>query len=130
LVVHGEPGLDELSPLGPTRIIEVKEGALRSFTFDPAAQLGWRNFDPAEMAGGGPQENATIIAEVLRGERAGAARAAVALNTAAALFVAGHVADLATGVQLAEQGLDSGAGWDQLQRIREASTDNQIVITA
>src|SRR5206468_6296837 len=38
-VVHAEDGLDELSTLGPTRITELKDGHIRSWTTDPA-ELG------------------------------------------------------------------------------------------
>ncbi|MQA90794.1 MAG: anthranilate phosphoribosyltransferase [Gemmatimonas sp.] len=122
LVVHGEPGLDELSPIGVTHIVQVADGAARSFTFDPRRELGWDRFDQAELAGGEPSENAAVIAEVLRGRRGGAARSAVLLNAAAALVVADRVSDLRQGVEVAEQGLDSGAGWEQLERLRSAST--------
>jgi len=121
LVVHGEPGLDELSPLGISRVVEVKDGVSRAFTFDPAKELGWSGFDPADLAGGDPERNADVISRVLRGERGGAARAAVLLNTAAALLVAGRVADLVEGVRVAEVGLDEGAGWNQLERLRAAA---------
>lgn len=130
LVVHGEPGLDEISPLGPSRIRHVRGETVTDFDFDPARDLGWSGFDVAELAGGDPEENAAIIAAVLKGERRGAARAAVLLNAAAALLVAGRVPDLRSGVQEAERALADGAGWDQLQRLRDATASNQIVITA
>src|SRR3954469_3980045 len=35
LVVHGEPGLDEISPLGTTRVLEVKGGKTKEWVVDP-----------------------------------------------------------------------------------------------
>jgi anthranilate phosphoribosyltransferase len=121
LVAHGEPGMDELSPLGVTHLVEVADGRIRSFRFDPAEELGWSGLLLHELAGGAPEENAALIESILRGERMGAARCAVLLNTAAALLVAGSVGDLREGVLLAERGLDDGAGWVQLERLRTAT---------
>ena len=35
LVLHGEPGLDEISPLGPTTVIELRGHELRRWSLDP-----------------------------------------------------------------------------------------------
>ena len=36
LVVHGAPGMDEVSPMGPTRVIEIRDGKMREWVIDPA----------------------------------------------------------------------------------------------
>ena len=124
LVVHGEPGVDEMSPLGVTHVVEVKDGRTRRFDFDPAKELGWPSYDAAELAGGNPQANAELILAILKGERRGAARAAVVLNAAAALLVSGKADGVAAGVRLAEQGLDEGVALIQLERLKAATRPN------
>lgn len=123
LVVHGEPGLDELSPLGPSEVVEVKDGRLRRYRLDPAEAFGWRGFAAAGLAGGTPEQNARLIEDVLAGRRQGVARAAVVLNAGAAIYVAGITASLEDGVADAERVLDTGAGLDTLERLREASRE-------
>lgn len=121
LVVHGEPGLDELSPLGPTDVLELKDGEVSRWRFDPVEALGWPRYEAEELAGGEREENASTVAEVLAGRRKGGARAAVVLNAAAALYVADEVASLEEGVVAAELILDSGAAVQRLDLLREAS---------
>ncbi len=121
LVVHGEPGMDELSPLGPTHCVRVENGALEQFVFDPAAELGWNSMDPAELAGAEPKDNARLIERVLAGKGPPAARAAVALNAAAGFYVAGMVDTLREGLDWAESALDQKKGLEALERTREAA---------
>lgn len=119
LVVHGEPGLDEFSPLGLTRVMEVREGMRREFTVDPRA-LGYARFAPEALAGGSPADNARIVRDVLGGSGAPAATAAVELNAAAALYVAERVSDFGDGIAMARDGIRSGAGLAALERLRRA----------
>jgi anthranilate phosphoribosyltransferase len=121
LVVHGELGLDEFSPIGATRIVELRDGATRRWTLDPQADLGWDRFSPDDLAGGSPDENARTVADVLKGKQGGAARAAVALNAGAAIYISGAAASIAEGATAAEAAIAAGAGWDRLQRLRDAS---------
>lgn len=120
LVVHGEPGMDELSPLGPTRGVRLEDGDLAPFEVRPEDH-GWEGLDPEGLAGGMPEENARIAREVLEGRRGGAARAAVEINAAAAFWAAGAVDDLGEGVERARASLDAGAGWEVVERLREGS---------
>jgi anthranilate phosphoribosyltransferase len=121
LVVHGAPGLDEMSPVGVTRGIRIEEGRLEEIAFDPARELGWSDLDVRELAGGEPPENARLIEAVLSGRGPRAARAAVALNAAGGFLVAGAVETLVEGVERAEAALDEGKGLAALERLREAT---------
>jgi anthranilate phosphoribosyltransferase len=121
IIAHGEPGLDELSPIGPSDVIELRDGELRRFTLDPVAVLGYAVEDRTELAGGDPDHNARTVLGVLRGELKGAARAAVALNAGAALYIADRTDSIEAGVRLAERVIDQGGGLAALQRLRSAS---------
>ena len=119
LVVHGEPGMDEISPLGLTHVLEVRGGVVREWQIDPADH-GMTSMDAAELAGGGPADNARIVTEVLSGGGPPAARAAVLLNAAAAVYVGGLAPDFAGGVAVARAALDAGRGLDALEKLRKA----------
>jgi anthranilate phosphoribosyltransferase len=121
LVVHGEPGLDELSPLGTTQVLEVADGGWTRRTFDPAAELGWDPVPSTGLEGGDREENAAKVEAVLRGNLGGAARAAVVLNAGAALYCADLAPSLVDGIRAAEAALDAGRGWAKLEELRDAS---------
>jgi anthranilate phosphoribosyltransferase len=121
LIVHGEPGIDELSPLGTTEVLEVAEGRVTRRTFDPTEELGWERFDVMGLEGGERDDNARKVVGVLKGEVGGSARAATVLNAGAAIWVAGQAETLADGVRRAEIALESGAGYDKLRALRDAS---------
>ncbi|HEX5408866.1 MAG TPA: anthranilate phosphoribosyltransferase [Gemmatimonadaceae bacterium] len=120
MVVYGEPGLDEISPLGCTHVHEVRDGAVQSWTLDPE-RFGMGNATEEELAGGTPADNASAIVDVLRGRRHGGARWAVLLNAAAAIYVAGARTSYADALTLAQDALDDGRGLDALERLRRAT---------
>jgi anthranilate phosphoribosyltransferase len=126
LVVHGEPGMDEISPLGPTQVIEIRGGRAKEWTIDPA-NFGIAPGRAEELAGGPPKENAAAVQAVLAGDAPPTARAAVVLNAAAAVFVwrSGAIS-FGDAVDAATAALDAGAGAAALERLRKAfarSTD-------
>lgn len=121
MVVHGSPGMDELSPLGPTQVAELREdGAIQEGMLAPG-QLGFSSIKADSLAGGTPEENAAIVLRVLKGEEMGGARAAVLLNAAGALYVAGKGETLPEALELARESLETGAGLRKLEELREAS---------
>ena len=117
LVVHGS-GMDEISPMGRTQVIEIRGGATREWEIVPE-RFGF-SATADELAGGPPQRNADIVREVLAGHGNRGATAAVVLNAAAAIYVAGLAPDFASGVEQAREAIASGAGVNALERLRVA----------
>ena len=121
LVVHGAPGLDEVSPIGPTHVIEIRDGALREWTIEPA-RYGFHDSRPEHLAGGSPKENAEMVRAVLGGEGSSGATAAVVLNAAAAIYVSGTVTTFDDAVGVAQSAVDNGAGLGALEKLQLAFT--------
>ncbi len=120
LVVHGEPGMDELSPLGLTRMLEVRRGTVMPLEVTPA-ELGLPVASADELAGGDPKANAARISEILENKSRDGGRAAVLMNAGAALYVAGATPGLREGVERADRCLKEGAAVRALDRLREAA---------
>jgi anthranilate phosphoribosyltransferase len=121
-VVHGAHGVDELSPAGPNLVFEVIEGAVHERVVD-GIELGLARCDPAELAGGSPEENAQAARDVFAGEP-GAKRDAVVLNAAGAIAAAGHAQDLAEGLERARDAIDSGAAAARLAELATFSRES------
>jgi anthranilate phosphoribosyltransferase len=119
LVVHGDPGMDELSPVGTTRVVELRDGDILEYEVSPE-QLGLEPADLDGLAGGEPARNAEIIEHVFAGET-GSARTAVVINAAAALLVGGAAEDLEGAARLAESSIDEGGAAAALNRLRKAT---------
>jgi anthranilate phosphoribosyltransferase len=120
LVVHGLPGMDEMSPVGDTLVAELSEGTLRSYRVSPS-DLGLGSTTVEEIAGGEPDQNADLIRRVLEGDERGGARTVTLLNAAAALYVAGMVEGLRAGVEQAAEAVDSGSAARTLASLVEVS---------
>lgn len=112
LVVHGEDGLDEISITGKTKISELKEGDIRTYSIYPD-EFGLTISNINEIKGGEANENAKILQDILNGEN-GPKRDAVLLNAAGALLAADKVPNFAEGIALAANSIDSGAALNSL----------------
>jgi anthranilate phosphoribosyltransferase len=106
-VVHGD-GLDELTTAGVTRVASLDCGRVETFEIT-AADAGLPPARLDDLRGGEPLLNARLMRDLLGGA-GGPLRDVVLLNSAAALLVAGHAADLCKGAELAARAIDSGAG--------------------
>jgi anthranilate phosphoribosyltransferase len=121
LVVNGHPGMDEVSGSGPTTVAEfdAETGAVRTYEITPES-VGIARGTLADIAGGDAAENAEIVRKVLGGE-SGPRRDVVVMNAAAALLAAGKAADLAEGVALARESIDSGGALAALDALAAVS---------
>jgi anthranilate phosphoribosyltransferase len=120
LVVHGEPGMDEVSSVGSTRVAELLgDGQVRGYEITPRS-VGLAPASVEELAGGDPARNAAIIECVLEGEQGGT-RSAVVMNAAAALLAADVAESWEDAARQAEASIDEGRGAGALERLRRAT---------
>jgi anthranilate phosphoribosyltransferase len=115
LVVHSEDGLDEISPSGPTRTWDLRDGEIREGQLTPEdADLVRSPRD--SVRGGDSATNAAIARSILDGTARDGALTAVLLNAGAACYVAGLAPDVRGGVAIAAQAIESGAAAATLDR--------------
>ena len=105
-VVHGT-GLDELTTTGPTTVAALDDGEIDTFEVVPE-DFGLPRARLEDIRGDEPQDNAAAMRDLLGGG-GGALRDIVPLNSGAALLIAGRVATVEAGIELAAKALDSGA---------------------
>ncbi len=129
VVIHGV-GLDEISPLGPATIIEIKniapEGEERvyeekKFSFDPI-EIGIPRCKVEDLKGGGPVENAEEFRKVLlAGDHTNAKRDSIVLNAGVGCYVYGLTESISEGCALAREVLKSGKATEKLKEWIESS---------
>lgn len=120
-VVHGEGGLDEISPAGKTTVAALEDGKVSVFTVEPA-DVGLEPVSTEAIKGGDASHNAQALRSVLIGAP-GPYRDTVLLNAGAALVVAGVAKDLSEGVRLATESIDTGSANERLVRLVAVSNE-------
>jgi len=118
-VVHGGDGLDEITTTTTTRVSELANGAVKTFTLDPTT-LGLPKARSKDLAGDTPEANAEITLAVLSGEKS-PQRDIVVLNAAAAILAADKAEDWRDGLALAAQSIDSGNAMKALEALKRLS---------
>ncbi len=119
-IVHGDGGLDELSPFGTNLVLEIVDGDVTEWELDPR-ELGIYPSEPEVLRGGTAEENAATIRSVFAGEKSGR-RDAVLLNAAGALVAAGLADDLGEGLDVGAEAIDSGAATARIAALVAFST--------
>ncbi len=107
MAVHAEDGLDEISVGAGTRVVELRDGALREYQVAPA-DFGCELAPLDRIVATGVDDSLAIVERVFAGE-AGAASDIVAVNAAAAAYIADRVENLHEGVIAARGVMQSGA---------------------
>lgn len=120
-VVHGHDGLDELSVAGPSKVAELKDGAIRVFEVSPA-DAGVERCPLEDLKGGDAPYNAKALTAALSGVES-AYRNAVVYNAAAGLVIAGKALDLKEGAVFAAEAIDSGRAYATLQKLITLSNE-------
>jgi anthranilate phosphoribosyltransferase len=114
-VVYGEGSFDEISIVGPTRISQLHEGQVRTYSITPE-DFGLKRARLSDIKGGDVFENARIVRGVLEGE-GGPREDMVALNAAAAFIAGGLSPDFLHGIKLARRIIGSGNALKKLNEL-------------
>ncbi|WP_178022670.1 anthranilate phosphoribosyltransferase [uncultured Paenibacillus sp.] len=125
LVVSSREGLDEISISSPTRVSELKNGAITTYDLQPE-DLGLQTYPLEAMIGGDPQTNAEIVRRVLQGER-GAHRDVVLANAGACVYVSGLADNVREGVAIAAEAIDSGKAYAKLEQLIQTTGELSYV---
>ncbi|NOZ22216.1 MAG: anthranilate phosphoribosyltransferase [Planctomycetes bacterium] len=118
-VVHGDDGLDEVSTCAPTRVSELVNGEVRSYSVRPE-EMGLSRAELSDFVVDSVDASCTIVADVLGGEK-GAQRDIVLANAAFVLRAAGAAADLRSAVDRAADAVDSGRARRALEKLIKIS---------
>ena len=115
-VVHGEPGWDEATPVGPFTCFDVRPGTVTSRVRD-AAEFGLHTCTAQDLKGGDAAYNAQRLRAVFDGEDRGPHRDALLLNAALVLELTGRAHTPAEAARLAANAIESGQARSFLQKL-------------
>jgi len=116
IVAHGDPGLDELSTLGKTKISELKDGEVNTYFIKPE-EFGLSIAREEDIAGGTAKENSEILVDILSGKDTGPRKDITLLNAAAGILVGGLADNLKEGMEIAKDSLESGKAQKKLEEL-------------
>jgi anthranilate phosphoribosyltransferase len=106
-VIHGAPGWDEATPVGPFLCFDVRPGVVERSVRDPR-DAGLDRCTAEDLLGGEAELNAERLRGALAGEDTAAHRDALVLGAALALEVTGTALDLTSAVETARAAIDDG----------------------
>jgi anthranilate phosphoribosyltransferase len=115
MIVHSD-GLDEISTMGPTKIMELKAGKITESMLNHA-DYGIKKASLDDLKGGDAKSNAQVVKNIISGKETGAKKDIVVLNAAAAIIVAGLAEDFGSAVRIAGQAISSGEATRRLEKL-------------
>ncbi|WP_316862576.1 anthranilate phosphoribosyltransferase [uncultured Cohaesibacter sp.] len=121
-VVYGAGGLDEISTLGETNVVELKDGKISEFTLKPE-DYGFERVTIDDVRGGSGDENAKALTALLKGEE-GPYRDIVLMNAAAGLLIGEKALTYEDGIALAADIIDNGNALATLNKLVEISNES------
>lgn len=116
LVVHGDNGWDEATPICPFTLHDVSPGNVSTTKRTPE-DYGLARCHADDLAGGDAAHNSQALVKVLNGEDHGAHRDALLMGTSLVLEAAGLVDTPKTGVARAAAAIDDGSAKKFLERL-------------
>lgn len=119
MVVHSD-GLDEISTMGKTKILELKDGQITSKEIDPK-EFGFAPAKLEDLKGNDAETNAKIATDILNGKETGPKKNIVILNAAAAIITADLADNFESAIELANNSISDGKALESLNKLIEIS---------
>jgi anthranilate phosphoribosyltransferase len=119
MVVHSD-GMDEISTLTTTKILELKEGQIASKELNPE-DFGIALASIDELKVTDAKTSAKVLRNILSSKETGPRKDIVILNAAAAIIAAGLADDFASAIKLAESSVSDGRAMTSLEKLIEVS---------
>lgn len=123
VVINGAGFMDEASLQGENHLTLLEDGVITKQSFVPG-EVGLPQYDNSAIKGGDSKENALILKNVLSGEK-GACRDTVLLNAGIGIYASGRAENIADGISIARNVIDSGAAYEKLQGLIEMTRKGQ-----
>jgi anthranilate phosphoribosyltransferase len=119
MVVHSN-GMDEISTVTTTKILELKEGQITSKKLNPE-ELGIGLADIEDLRVSDAKTSAKVLRDILSGKESGPRRDIVVLNAAAAIIAGGLADDFASAINSAQTSVSDGRASACLEKLIEVS---------
>ncbi len=113
LVVHSADGLDEISIAAETFVAELKNGEITEYSIRPE-DFGLERQPITSLVIENSAQSLVLVEQALAGKHLAAA-AIVALNAGAAIYVSGQCADMAAGVEMAQDAIGGGMALEKFK---------------
>lgn len=120
MVVHADDGMDEISISTTTRVAELKDGVVTTYTISPG-DFGMQIADIESIKVDSVEQSLQMIQSVFAAQP-GPARDIVCLNAGAAIYVSGIAESHKQGVEMAARVIDSGAASAVLKKLIEQTS--------
>jgi len=119
MVVHGD-GMDEISTLTTTKILELKEGRITSKELNPE-DFGIALASIDELKVSDAKASAKVLRDILSGKETGPRKDIVVLNAAAAIIAGNLANDFTSALTKAEASIKSGEAMKCLEKLIDTS---------
>merc|ERR1719223_888427 len=110
----GDLSLDEMTPCGPTNVMEVTPGGVKTYAFDPK-DVGIPACELSDLRGGDAAHNARMLTDALGGEK-GPVADCLMLNAGVAMAAAAQAESVAEGVAMCKEAHAKGLGGETLKK--------------
>ena len=112
LIVHGDDGLDEITISSETVVCELKNNSILEYKISPR-DFGVNISPFDDIIAHSAEESLMLVKEAFSGKNS-AVQDMIALNSGAALYVAGIVSSINDGVEMAFELMNNGKAADKL----------------